>query len=295
MKFCIVCNEEKENDQFFSGNTKRSKKKCKNCLKIQDNKYYEKNKEKQKTNRDKYRKEYYEKNKITINENKRKNYNPEIQKLVYQKHKEKQKISRDKYRLANKESINKQKKEYRSRPEVKEHIKRKNREYLPIKLEKLKLKRKNDQGYRLSENIKNHINRIFKTQDTNKPTKSIIGIDSEYLIKWLEFQFEDWMSWDNYGTEWQMDHIIPLSLFNKSDTLETKICFHWTNYQPLRGVENMSKKNKIVLHHKMNNIINIHRFIQKYKVDFDGYQVLNESLEWLRIHTQKGKNSIDDN
>jgi hypothetical protein len=92
------------------------------------------------------------------------------------------------------------------------------------------------------------------------------------------------MSWENYGCSWHMDHVIPISLFDKNNVKDVSICFHWTNYQPLNSNENMSKKNKIVLHHKMNSIINVHRFINKYKVDFDGYQTVNESLRWLRIH-----------
>ena len=41
-----------------------------------------------------------------------------------------------------------------------------------------------------------------------------------------------------------------------------------------------------------NNIISIHRFNSKYK-NFMGYQMINESLSWLRSKLRYGKNPPD--
>jgi hypothetical protein len=144
-KICIKCNKDKDLGEFFSGNTKKSKNKCKCCLILQDKEYYEKNKLRQKERRKMYSKEYYEKNKEIISDSRKNNYDSDKQHLIYDKNKNKQKISRDKYR-SNPDiitKINKQKQEYRDRPEIKEYIKIKNKEYLPIKKEKLKEKRNN--------------------------------------------------------------------------------------------------------------------------------------------------------
>lgn len=290
LKICIRCNKEKSIDNFYTGNTKRSKKKCKDCIKLQDRENYRKRKDNNPDEVNRKQRERYHKNKESINENKRKNYDPEKRKKYYDP--EKQKIYNRNYRSNEtiRERIRKQGFEYRSRPEIKEHIKKKNKEYLPIKKQKMKEKRKNDIGFRLQENIKNHINRLFKSQDINKPTRKIIGIETKYFIKWFEFQFSNNETWDNYGKYWHADHIIPQSLFDCKNEEDMKICFHWTNYQPLSGKENMSKKNKIVLHHIMNNIITVHRFIQKYKTNYEGYQALDKSLKWLRKKLRYGKN-----
>jgi hypothetical protein len=50
------------------------------------------------------------------------------------------------------------------------------------------------------------------------------------------------MSWDNYG-EWHIDHIIPLSFAKNEDEI-MKLC-HYTNLQPLNGIDNIRKSNKI--------------------------------------------------
>ena len=49
------------------------------------------------------------------------------------------------------------------------------------------------------------------------------------------------MTWDNYGTYWEVDHIKPLSL---CDAFEE--AWQLSNLQPLTCSENRSKGNKYV-------------------------------------------------
>ena len=113
---------------------------------------------------------------------------------------------------------------------------------------------------------------------------NIIGCDLEFFKKWIEFRFDKNMTWNNLGDYWQIDHILPIDGFDFHNEENINICFHWTNLQPLTNYENRSKSNKLQLHYYFNNIVNIHRFNQKYN-HFLGYQNLNESLNWLRIKT----------
>ena len=53
------------------------------------------------------------------------------------------------------------------------------------------------------------------------------------------------MSWDNYGTHgWHIDHIRPCASFDLSDEEQQKICFHYTNLQPLWAEDNLKKSKK---------------------------------------------------
>ena len=52
------------------------------------------------------------------------------------------------------------------------------------------------------------------------------------------------MNWDNYGTYWVMDHIIPLSSATNEDELY-KLC-NYTNLQPLEKIANIKKSDKIL-------------------------------------------------
>ena len=53
------------------------------------------------------------------------------------------------------------------------------------------------------------------------------------------------MSWDNYG-KWHIDHIIPCASFDLADETQQRLCFHFTNLQPLEASENMRKGCKIL-------------------------------------------------
>lgn len=50
-------------------------------------------------------------------------------------------------------------------------------------------------------------------------------------------------SLENYG-QWHVDHIIPCDSFDLFDVEQQKICFHYTNLQPLWAKDNLIKGNK---------------------------------------------------
>lgn len=78
-------------------------------------------------------------------------------------------------------------------------------------------------------------------------TEKLIGITIKELKLYIEKQFKDDMTWDNYGFYgWHIDHIIPLSSFDLTKAEEQKKAFHYTNLQPLWAKENMQKGSKIL-------------------------------------------------
>jgi hypothetical protein len=51
------------------------------------------------------------------------------------------------------------------------------------------------------------------------------------------------MNWENQGTYWHMDHIIPIS---SAETEEDVYRLnHYTNFQPLYWLDNLRKGNKV--------------------------------------------------
>ena len=65
----------------------------------------------------------------------------------------------------------------------------------------------------------------------------------------MEKQFDKAMSWDNYGSYWEIDHIKPKSLFNYvyPEDLEFQKCWALNNFQPLEKGANRRKYNKFIL------------------------------------------------
>jgi hypothetical protein len=81
-------------------------------------------------------------------------------------------------------------------------------------------------------------------------TLELLGCTVEHFRFHLEQQFTDGMTWSNYG-EWHMDHIIPCASFDQKDPEQQKICWHYTNYQPLWAEDNLRKSDTIIGEHQV--------------------------------------------
>jgi hypothetical protein len=106
---------------------------------------------------------------------------------------------------------------------------------------------KEDISYKIKVRLRQRISQAVRRKILNNKAGSAIhdlGCTIEELIIYLEAQFKDGMTWDNYG-DWHIDHIIPLSsvdLSNREDFLKVA---HYTNLQPLWAEENLKKYNKM--------------------------------------------------
>lgn len=87
-----------------------------------------------------------------------------------------------------------------------------------------------------------------------KHTEEYIGAGFGLVQKWLEFNFNEEMNWDNYGPYWHIDHTLPIASFNMKNDADIEVCFSWMNLMPLEKSKNLSKKDKIiplyVFHHE---------------------------------------------
>lgn len=89
-----------------------------------------------------------------------------------------------------------------------------------------------------------HALKNYKGVRKASKTIQLVGCSIEELKLHLETQFTEGMSWENQG-EWHIDHIKPCSSFDLTKEEEQKICFHYTNLQPLWAKDNHSKGNKL--------------------------------------------------
>jgi len=55
------------------------------------------------------------------------------------------------------------------------------------------------------------------------------GLDIENIRKWFEYQFTPDLNWENFGKNWQFDHIIPVSYFDCSLEEDLRLCWNFTN------------------------------------------------------------------
>jgi hypothetical protein len=143
-------------------------------------------------------------------------------------------ISTKKYRELNHDDILKKKEEYRQNN--RELLSKKQSEYTKNRL-------KTDVYFRLKMNLRSRIKEAIKNAAVVKsgPTFELLGCTPDDVRVFLEAEFSQGMTWDNYGKEWHVDHIKPCARFNLEDPEEQKKCFHWTNLQPLWAIDNLKK------------------------------------------------------
>ena len=72
-----------------------------------------------------------------------------------------------------------------------------------------------------------------------------MGCSSNEYFNWI-FKYNNNYNLDNYGAEWHIDHVIPLSKFDLNVLEQQLIAFNWRNTMPLSCIENLSKNNKIL-------------------------------------------------
>jgi hypothetical protein len=98
------------------------------------------------------------------------------------------------------------------------------------------------------EKMKRYVRtRIYNALIKNKSKNTIeyLGLSSNEYIDYI-VQYNDQFSLENYGSQWHIDHVIPLSKFNLNDETQQKMAFNWRNTMPLSCRENLCKNNKII-------------------------------------------------
>ncbi len=253
-KICGHCKLEQSINNFYKNKQQKSgyDSWCKNCNTIKRIKYYQdnqglikqkrhekylKNKEhedarnkiynaKHKDKIDAYAKKYYNENKDyykKLNHNwhkKNKEYKNTRQKYYYNQNKEKVIARQKKFYELNKEKVTKR-------------IYNRHRERLQT-----------DEVYKLKISIRQLIRSSFRRKNKNKCDKTIniLGCSFEEFKNYIQSKFDDKMSWENYGSYWWFDHIIPLaSATCEEDVIKLN---HFSNFQPLYWKDNIIKGGK---------------------------------------------------
>lgn len=227
-KTCESCLE-----QCLKSDIVKNKQICKKCSKkIRHKKWKEKNKnsEKYKKNRKQILEKYAANNKQKL-----KQANHEY----YLKNKDDPTSAFNEWRKNNKEKISSYKKKWR------ENNKEKISEYSKIYS---RIKSKNP-SYSISRAMSHGIWSALQVKKSSKKGCSwekIVGYTRNDLKVHLESKFTTEMTWENYGSYWHIDHIIPKSWFEYSSFEDDnfKKCWSLSNLQPLPAKENLSKSNR---------------------------------------------------
>jgi hypothetical protein len=178
------------------------------------------------------------------------------------------------------------------------HSKRWKHYYIAGYANVLKIKLKTDDVYRLKQNQRSYIHQQLNKRNITKTntTKTLLGCSIVIFKKWLSCQFDNSMNWEIKN--WQVDHVVPVSLFDLHSDEERKLAFHWTNVQPLNKKDNLEKYNKFDSIQYCNTLIAACRFIKIHKLDMSNYIIIKKRLQWIKSkfslrHFQIAGNSLE--
>lgn len=104
-----------------------------------------------------------------------------------------------------------------------------------------------DTCYRIRHSLSCNLSAALKRQKHRKDLSVVdaIGCSMEQLKDHLESQFVPGMTWDNYGSMWHVDHVLPTSRFDLKLIAQQRACYGWRNLRPLWAVENCRKGDRL--------------------------------------------------
>ena len=74
---------------------------------------------------------------------------------------------------------------------------------------------------------------------------ALLGCSRDEFKRYIASKFKQGMGWHNNGTgkgKWHLDHIQPCASFDQTNPEHQRICWHFTNYQPLWSNANIRKR-----------------------------------------------------
>ena len=187
---------------------------------------------------------YYLKNKKQIREGNRKwgIENKELMREFYRKWRnnnfDKAKDHHRKWALKNKDKVIKSVRDWRAKNPDKMREMRKRADIKKTSTLKGKL------NNCLSSSIRHSLKKGIKA---GRHWENLVGFTIGQLKVHLEKLFKPGMSWQNYGNFWEIDHRIPVAVFNfeRPEDIDFRLCWNLKNLQPLCVRENRSKNAKL--------------------------------------------------
>lgn len=161
----------------------------------------------------------------------------------YQENAPKIKQKSKQYRESHQESLAKYHKEYgqKNRNWIKAKNKNKYQRTKATRRKQALQKYRTDSAYRLHVSLRNRAYRALNGKFKTGSAVRDMGCTGQEACDYLESLFNEHMTWDNWGTYWQVDHIYPMNAANLEDRVEFLAVNNWRNLQPLEKVANIRK------------------------------------------------------
>jgi hypothetical protein len=144
--------------------------------------------------------------------------------------------------------------------------------YKPKRNARNKERRITDLDYLITQLFRSRIYDVLNRHNISMTCKiKALGINKLLYLIWLEFQFTGEMTWENQGSYWHIDHVIPCASFTFTSRDDPAIyeCFNWKNTRPMVATDNLSKGDTVDLQEIARHQMIVEEFIEAMGLEAD--------------------------
>lgn len=135
--------------------------------------------------------------------------------------------------------------------------------------------------------------RLLFNQSPSKEISKYIGCSPEFYRNYIRsMKFPD-MTDESFGKKWQLDHIVPVELFDLEKEDDLKLCFNYLNILPMYSFDNKSKGMSIhfseILLRRMNKSPIVDKLLEVCQTEistkYDKYLLSSryENMNWSEV------------
>jgi hypothetical protein len=103
-----------------------------------------------------------------------------------------------------------------------------------------------DPTFRMYQLIRRRLRKLLGNEaGVSSRMIALLGCSRVEFKRYISSKFKQGMGWHNNGTgkgKWHLDHIQPCASFDQTNPEHQRICWHFTNYQPMWSKANMRKR-----------------------------------------------------
>jgi hypothetical protein len=114
------------------------------------------------------------------------------------------------------------------------------------------------------------------------------GLDIKTIRQWIELQFAEGLTWENFGASWQFDHIVPIVYFDFGSEDDMRLGWNFTNIRVEPTHINKFKSNRI-------DVIGVRKYFEDLYVR-TGYKyckLMLDKIATLEIQNIESNHAIE--
>lgn len=109
------------------------------------------------------------------------------------------------------------------------------------KIKKAISRKQNDLQVRLAANLRHRMYMALRNNQRAGSAVEDLGCSIQAFKLYIEHQFEEGMTWNNYGEAWELDHVLQIHQFDLTNRSEYLEACNWLNIRPMYVIENRSR------------------------------------------------------